>query len=95
MDLARFATSDPSCCDHIFYASNPGVKATNVPVANENGRFQAKIAWPAMRFTIILIPSGLSGSGADAAMRPVSRHVRRLVEQPKPLPLITRLTKVF
>ena len=34
-------------------------------------------------------------SRGDTAVGPVGRHVRRLVEQPEPLPFVTGLTEVF
>jgi hypothetical protein len=37
----------------------------------------------------------ISGSGGDTTVCPVGRHVRRLVEQPEPLPFVTGLTEVF
>ena len=35
------------------------------------------------------------GSGTATAVRSERRHVRRLVEQPEPLPFVARLTEVF
>jgi pimeloyl-ACP methyl ester carboxylesterase len=72
------------------FARAPGPVANDERPGSDESRLAGRVATNVFEFK-----PGLVRSGPKAAMRPVGRHVRRLIEEPEPLPLIAGLSQVF